>query len=128
MRLPQLIISALFSGGVALAALHGGSAEAGDGVCRGPALQAGQSIHGPILRVIDAHTLCVALAPDPSTWVPVALADPAPTRKILMAAAFAKNATCVIDADGRGVCDIEGEKLADLVQQPGIVQASMEWR
>jgi hypothetical protein len=117
----------MFSGALALLGLHGGAARA-DTICRGPALQAGQSIHGPILRVIDDHTVCVALAPDPGTWVPVALANPAPTRKVLMAAAFAKNATCVIDADGRGVCDIEGEKLAELVQQPAVIQASLAWR
>ena len=135
------LLGLLFSGALAIAALQAGGAHAENrpsgsvftraaaiSVCGGPAAQPGQSLHGPILYIAGGDTVCVALAPDPSTWVPVTLARPASDTSVLKAAAFAKNATCVIGADGLGVCDIEGQKLADLLQHPSIVQAALDWR
>lgn len=121
-------VSALaIAGGLVLAGAFASGAHA-EPRCEGPAVQAGQSVHGPILNVIDDKTVCVALAGSPTTWVPVTLATPAPTRQRLMAAAFGKNATCVIDAKGRADCVVEGEKLAEVLQRPEIVRASLDWR
>lgn len=135
-RRAELTVSAA----LAILSLAGGVARAGslpaDGaaitpstpasaICRGPAAQPGQRLHGPILRVDGGDTVCVALAPDPATWVLVKVATPAADRRALSAAAFARNATCVIAADGRGVCDIEGEQLADLVSGPAVAEASL---
>jgi hypothetical protein len=124
MRLSALLVV----GCVAMAGVCAASGAHAETRCEGPAVQAGQSVHGPILNVIDDKTVCVALAGSPTTWVPVILATPATTRSRLMAAAFGKNATCVIDAQGRGDCVVEGEKLAEVLQRPEIVRASLEWR
>jgi hypothetical protein len=45
-----------------------------------------------------------------------------------MAAAFAKNVSCVIGPDGAGSCLIEGEPLSAALQRAKTLQASMTWR
>ena len=46
----------------------------------------------------------------------------------LMAAAFGKNATCVIGPDRLGDCMVEGKPLAVALHQPEIVDAAYAWR
>jgi hypothetical protein len=102
-------------------------AWAGD-VCQGPAPGARAAVHGPVLAVPDGSSLCVATGVSPSAWVRIPLAHLQTTHAALMAAAFGKNATCAIDADGRGVCVVEGQPLAEALQSPGIVKATYDWR
>ena len=69
-----------------------------------------------------------ALGPSPSTWLPVLLPHPAATRSALMAAAFAKNATCIIGASGVGDCLIDGKSLAEELERVEILPTCAPWR
>lgn len=97
-------------------------------VCRGPTAPAGAVIRGPVLEVPDGTSLCIAGSPSPSTWVAIPLAQNAPDHAALMAAAFGKDAVCVIDAEGRGRCLIEGAMLADRLRDPEVVKTAAHWR
>lgn len=101
-------------------------AWAGD-VCQGPTPGAHAAVHGPVLAVPDGSSLCVATGVSPSAWIRIPL-DLQTTRAALMAAAFGKNATCAVDADGRGACTVEGKPLAEAVHSPEIVKAAYDWR
>lgn len=100
----------------------------------------GAQIRGPVLHVIDGGRLCVALEPSPSTWVELRVLDPRLVRtssaddakQRLMAAAFARDAVCVITGTGAGrataACTIEGEQLNARLSQPEIAKAAQIWR
>ena len=96
-------------------------------VCKAPRASPGQAIRGPILHIPSAELLCVAMGRDPSKWVLVPLAAPAPSRSRLMSAAFGENATCTIDAVGRADCSIEGAPLAQRLQRTP-TRVALEWR
>jgi hypothetical protein len=95
-------------------------------VCQAPAPVNGAVIHGPVLAIPDGSSLCLATGASPSAWVKVPLSGPPTTHKALMAAAFGKNATCVVGADRLGDCVVEGKPLATALSQPQIVDA--DWR
>lgn len=121
--------------GVALVAT-----EAQAGVCGGQAPAVGAQLKGPVLQVIDGEHLCVATAASPSTWVEVQVLDPRlvhassadDARGRLMAAAFGRDAVCVITGVSGGQatasCMIEGEHLGARLNQPEIVKAAQIWR
>lgn len=121
--------------GVALVAT-----EAQAGVCGGQAPAVGAQLKGPVLQVIDGQHLCVATDVSPSTWVEVQVVDPALVRASsaedakgrLMAAAFARDAVCVITGANGGrataACTIEGERLGARLNQPEIIKAAQNWR
>jgi hypothetical protein len=89
---------------------------------------AGEVLHGPVLEIPDASSLCIALGASPAAWVAVQLPDLAVTRQALMAAAFGKNATCVIGGDLRATCVVEGKRLIDQLHRPVILRAATGWR
>jgi hypothetical protein len=97
-------------------------------VCRGETPAPGATVHGPVLEIPDAKSLCIALNTSPDSWVRVSLAGLDASRPQLMAAAFARNATCQIGEKGQAVCTIEGEPLAASLQQPQVIKAAMAWR
>jgi hypothetical protein len=103
------------------------SASAAD-ICQGPQPVGGIAVHGPVLAIPDGSSLCIATDASPSAWVRIPLPHLQTTRRALMAAAFGKNATCVVDAEGRGSCVIEGQSLAATLHQPEIVDAAFGWR
>ena len=121
--------------GVALVAT-----EAQAGVCGGQAPAVGAQLKGPVLQVIDGGHLCVAMDTSPSTWVEVQVLDPRlvrastsdDARRRLMAAAFARDAVCVITGKTgdkvTAACMIEGEHLGARLNQPEIVKAAQIWR
>jgi hypothetical protein len=104
-----------------------GSARAAD-ICQGPPPTSRVAVHGPVLAVPDGSSLCVATDASPSTWIRIPLSHLQTTRPALMAAAFGKNATCVVDARGRGSCVIEGQSLAAALHQPELVETAADWR
>ena len=97
-------------------------------ICQGPRPASRVAGHGPVLAIPDGSSLCVATGVSPSTWVRIPLSHMQTTRPALMAAAFGKNATCVVDAKGRGSCVIEGQSLAASLHRPEIVDAAFGWR
>jgi hypothetical protein len=104
-----------------------GAVRAAD-ICQGPHPTSAVAVHGPVLAVPDGSSLCVATGASPSDWVKIPLAQLQTTRPALMAAAFGKNATCAIDAHGRGSCVIEGQSLAAALHQPEMVETALSWR
>jgi hypothetical protein len=120
-RVPLLAILATFGWTVAA---NAAPADA----CHGPPARPGAIIHGPVLQVSDGSSFCVALSPSPSTWVRIPLPRLWSTRSALMAAAFGRNATCVVGSNGVGDCRIAGRPLADELQRPEIVNAAETWR
>ena len=113
---------------VALLSVGMASAAAGQTVCGATRPAAGTVLHGPVLAIPDASTLCVATGASPAQWTAVSLPELKVSRAVLMAAAFGQNATCVIGADGVGECQIEDTPLAAQVRRPEIVKAAMQWR
>ena len=89
---------------------------------------AGEVLHGPVLEIPDASSLCIALGASPAAWVSVQLPNLGVTRSALMAAAFGKNATCVVGADLRATCNVEGKRLTDQLHRPAILRAALAWR
>jgi hypothetical protein len=90
---------------------------------------AGDTVAGPVLAVPAAGVICVALGPKPSDWVLVRLDGGASIdRKVLMAAAFSRRVECVMAADGRGRCSLEGADVVALTQAPTVQQAAISWR
>ncbi len=96
-------------------------------VCQGRPAESGRSVRGPILEIIDARTVCVALSPDPADWAQVTLIQPALSRPALMAAAFGKTATCVVGDDGRAECVVDGAPLTTLLSQPTLQKTAARW-
>ncbi len=113
---------------LATAGWAGASEASTRSACPGPAPVAGALIHGPVLDIPDAATLCVATGAAPEAWVAIPVAGLQTSRAVLMAAAFGQTATCVVGADGAGACSIDGASLADKVRRPEIVKAAMQWR
>jgi hypothetical protein len=109
-----------------LAVLAGSSSAAG--VCEGSPADTGTTVSGPVLEIPDGASLCVALGPSRSTWIPVQLATLTSSRSALMAAAFGKNATCIVEPDGHGQCLIEGVPLGDALRSPALASIAMSWR
>jgi len=115
--LAVLLLAGWFlSGGVALARCPGGLAPAG------------ALIHGPVLAIPDASSLCLAQGGALSSWIEVKLAQPSPSYPLLMAAAFGKDAICVVDGYGAAFCDIEDRPLAVDLQSSAAIRASASWR
>jgi hypothetical protein len=122
--------------------------ESGASPCQGPRPVAGVELRGPVLHVLDAQTLCVALNFNTDSWIPLRMAD-APTtlpvlktstagqgepnpRGALMQAALARTAVCrtlaADDGSVEALCEIDGRPLGDLLRDPGVVEASYGWR
>ena len=120
-RIALLLVVAVMGSGLAPTARA-------EEVCQGPRATAGAVIHGPVVQIPDGSNIWVALGPLPSTWSKIPLPRPATTRSALMAAAFGKNATCVMDFEGQGDCLVEGKPLTDELRRPEIVKASAAWR
>lgn len=107
----------------------GANAAARDrAICQGPTPAAGAVVHGPVLFIPDGSSVCVAVGGSPSTWVKIALPGPSATRSSLMAAAFAKNAACLIRRDGTGRCLIEGVGLPIALDRPEVIKTAASWR
>jgi hypothetical protein len=96
--------------------------------CQGPRATPGTVVRGPVLEIPDGSSLCVALGVSRSTWVPINVAHLGADRAMLMAVAFGRNATCVVGADGRGQCRIEGAALADGLRDPEARKIATSWR
>jgi hypothetical protein len=102
--------------------------------CTAAAPARGASFSGTVLQVIDGRTLCVAFGPSPDQWVRVRLTDagPALPRGALMAAAFAKEVTCVAGpSDGEAltaVCTLDGRSLGEAASQPDAAMQAADWR
>jgi hypothetical protein len=118
----KLFISGLMAAAAAVAAYGARAAE----VCQGPPPARGVVIHGPVLDVPDGSSLCLAIGASPSAWIKVPLPRLQTTRSALMAAAFGKNATCVVGPNGAADCAIEGKPLAEALGQAGLLKAA--WR
>jgi len=113
---------------ISIVLLAAASAASAREVCGGAAPAAGASIHGPILDISDDNSLCIALGASPDTWIKVSVTRLAANRPQLMAAAFARNATCEIGKDGEADCVVEGQPLAQALHQPEIIKAATDWR
>jgi hypothetical protein len=111
-----------------IASLGAVSGAAAQGVCQGATPAVGVVVHGPVLNIPNASTICLATGASPEAWTAVAVPQLKASRAVLMAAAFGQNVTCVIGADGAGDCKIDGRALADEVMRPEIQKASMQWR
>lgn len=102
--------------------------------CTAAAPAEGQQLTGVVLQVIDGATLCVAHGPLPSQWVLVRLAGPQDihARGALMAAAFAKDVTCTVQAAARqGVvarCETDGHDLGALSRTRVTAEEAARWR
>ena len=108
-----------------------GSATVAPAACTAPAPPA---FTGPVLRVLDSRTLCVALGPTPDEWVQVRLADgrDGQSRAALMATAFARKVVCVSDyAEGGSVvahCALDGVSLSRLTEGAIARAEAASWR
>ncbi len=123
MRKLNFILPALVLGLTASAS----GAMAAD-VCQGPAATPGAVLHGPVLEISDGASLCIAGSASPTAWTRVSVRQLSASRPLLMAAAFGQNATCRIGADGLADCTIDGARLADTVNRPEVIKASLQWR
>ena len=123
MKLRVALLSIALAFGVSL-----GAVDAFAGSCPGGPAPKGAVVHGPVLEIPDASSLCVALGAAPSTWVGVRLSHASYSYPLLMAAAFGKNAVCVVGRDGLGVCDIEDQPLDLELRRPETIEASLSWR
>jgi len=108
---------------ISIVLLAAASAASAREVCGGAAPAA-----GPILDIPDDNSLCIALGASPDTWIKVSVTRLAANRPQLMAAAFARNATCEIGKDGEADCVVEGQPLAQALHQPEIIKAATDWR
>lgn len=135
-RSKRILIALGFMLGLALVATE---AQARSAACGGSAPAVGAEIRGPILHVIDGQRLCVAVDASPSTWVEIQVdselvraSNGGDAKGRLMAAAFARNAVCVITGQNSdratAACTIEGERLSARLDQPGITKAAQDWR
>jgi hypothetical protein len=98
--------------------------------CTAPSPKPGETFSGPVLEIIDGHTICVAKGATPNMWFLVKLADaPANQRKAALAAAvFAENVSCVARrSPGEGIvanCALNGADL-DIVMRKAAVLAAV---
>lgn len=125
-------------GALALSGLAG--AAQAQTPCSGAAPAVGAQLHGPVLHVLDADHLCVALGATPDQWVEIQLApEPVattatlqPSRGSLMAVAFAQTVTCrVVDRAGDlpvAACRLDDQSLRGLTRQPAAYVAGQAWR
>ena len=113
---------------VALVLATEGARAAPVGACGTQQPFAGEVLHGPVLDIPDASSLCIARGTSPTAWVAVQLPNLGVTRSALMAAAFGKNATCVVGADLKASCVVEGKRLVDQLHRPAILRAASGWR
>ncbi len=125
-------------GALALSGLAG--AAQAQTPCAGAAPAVGAQLHGPVLQVLDADHLCVALGATPDQWVEIQLApEPVattatlqPSRGSLMAVAFAQTVTCrVVDRAGDlpvAACRLDDQSLRGLTRQPAAYVAGQAWR
>lgn len=122
--------------GVALIATE---AQASESVCKGQAPAIGAVLKGPVLYIPDGERLCVAQDGSPQNWVEVQVLDARPGaasgdegHRRLMAAAFARNADCVVTGESgervTAACMIEGERLSARLNQSEIIKAAQAWR
>ena len=58
----------------------------------------GATVHGPVLQVIDARTVCVALGPLPEQWLQLKLKTPTATGKGATQGLFAQTVTSKVIA------------------------------
>lgn len=108
-----------------LTLLSAGAAAAQESPCRGETPPAGVEVRGPVLHVLDGHTLCVATGVDPAAWRPIVLAD-APADAswgALMGVAFGKDVVCT-----GAVCRIDGRSIGARLQKPAAAKAGVAWR
>ena len=112
-----------------LSVLAHGVAQAQEAPCRAPQAAAGQQVRGPVLHVIDGHTLCVATAADPSGWVRLELQDApaAATWAELMSVGFGRDVVCVVGEAG-ATCRAEGRSLAAALRAPEVKATAAAWR
>ncbi|WP_068877646.1 MULTISPECIES: hypothetical protein [unclassified Phenylobacterium] len=112
-----------------LSVLAHGAAQAQEEPCRAPQAAVGQQVRGPVLHVIDGHTLCVAQTPDPATWVKLELqgAPAAAAWAELMSVGFGKDVVCVVGESG-ATCRADGHSLAAAMGAPEAKAASAAWR
>ena len=92
-----------------LFALGGGSAAAQSTVpCGASPPAAGATIRGPVLQVIDAYTVCVALGPLPEQWLAVRLNHATAHRSGAAQSLFAQTVVCKVISTSsthvRGAC------------------------
>jgi len=136
-----IAFTALASAGFLLG--HAGAAQAAERVCTAQVPASGV-LHGPVLHVEDADTLCVALGATPDQWVRLTLADAPSTSMIqrasltdaeanprgtLMAVAFSQNVDCTIEQGDRAVCTLaDGRSVGALLRQPVARVVGKDWR
>lgn len=131
-----MILRTLASAAVLAFALAGAAQAA---TCGGEPPAGATEFRGPVLEVLDAERICVALGADPSAWTPVRLANgpekvstAPPSRGALMAASFGQDVTCrIIGRDEDGViaeCASEQGSVARLAQQRKFIKAGQTWR
>jgi micrococcal nuclease len=129
MKLANLALGAVLALGL------GGVAEAS--ICGGEPPSGAAEVRGPVLHVLDGERLCVALGPDPATWVPLRLSDATDPsgverRGALMAASFGRDVTCrVVGRDESGFvgqCRTSQGSLGQRLDSPRIVRAGLAWR
>ena len=124
MKTRVVLCSTAFAFAACLA--YAGAAIAAD--CPGGPAPSVSVVQGPVLAIPDASSLCLAQGQAPSTWVRVQLAQASETHPLLMAAAFGKNAICVVGRNGRAICNIEGQPLDAELRRPETIEASISWR
>jgi len=107
-------------------------APAADCTAARPAI--GAAVSGPVMQVMDARSLCVALGPRPDQWVAVTITDAGPgvTRQGLMDAVFAETVDCVVTGhDGEtasAVCRRGPASVADLAADAGAAARAARMR
>lgn len=122
--------------GLALVATE---AQAKGPVCGGATPEVGAQIRGPVLHVTDGERLCVAVDASPASWVEVQVdaglvraSNGGDAKGRLMAAAFARNAVCVVTGRSgdraTAACTIDGERLSARLNQPTVTKAAQAWR
>ncbi|MBO9559151.1 MAG: hypothetical protein J7515_11315 [Caulobacter sp.] len=125
------------SGAAAIAwAALGFGAPAWAQICRAPAPAVGQTVTGPVLHVIDGHTLCIAQGPTPDRWIPLRISPTAPVlpvdRERLMAATFSQSLTCRITGGQGSVkiasCTVAGRSLEVVLTEPVTITQAKTWR
>ena len=100
--------------------------------CQAPTPAAGQVVSGPVLHVLDGHTLCIALGPTPDHWIALRISPsvtPLPVdRERLMAATFSRSLRCEILDRGRATCTLDGRPLDAVLAQSATITQAKTWR
>lgn len=111
-----------------------GAQTVSDVECGAAAPSLGQAFGGPVLKVIDGRTVCVAKGPSPSQWVRATLDDSrdASARPAVMSALFGKRVDCAVV--GRGPdgpvarCTLDGQPVGRIIESNANRQAALAWR